>query len=261
MYSTSPGFQPVSPDVSGPAPSESPDLPEDGEGDGGEGIPGETPDPEPTPDDNPPDKVPDEDPQEEPLPAGADPFADQVVSHQIGEGGGLNEENLPGVVLGGPRGAGEFQGSFHVLSLGVGGEIVLEMSDYAIFDGAGPDFTVFENAFRVSGSSDVTFSEPGVVGVSEDGVTFVDFPCDLSAWPYAGCAGVEPVLANADLNELDPTDPAVSGGDTFDLADVGVRLARFVRIRDGGLGLGPIGPGTRGFDLDAVAVIHGTLPD
>jgi hypothetical protein len=264
MYSTSPGFQPVSPDVYGPVPSESPiepDEPSSESPDGTSEVPGaEIPpdDPEPPPGDGVP---PEEGPVEAPLPAGADPFADRVVSHRIGEGGGLNEEDLPGVVLGGPLGAGEFQGSFHVLSLGVGGTIVLEMSDFAIFDGAGPDFTVFENAFRVSGSSDVTFSEPGVVGVSEDGVTFVDFPCDLSAWPYAGCAGVEPVLANADLNELDPTDPAVSGGDLFDLSDVGLRRARFVRIRDGGLGMGPIGPGTRGFDLDAVAVIHGTLPD
>jgi hypothetical protein len=112
----------------------------------------------------------------------------------------------------------------------------------------------------VSGSSDLTFAEPGIVGVSEDGTAFVEFACDLSAWPYAGCAGVEPVLANADFNDVDPTDPTVSGGDGFDLKDVGLTSARFVRIRDSGLGLGPIGPGTRGFDLDAVAVIHGTLP-
>jgi hypothetical protein len=69
-----------------------------------------------------------------------------------------------------------------------------------------------------------------------------------------------PVLANADLNEIDPRDPSVSGGDSFDLHDLGMKTARFVRIRDSGLGLGPIGPGTRGFDLDAIAIIHGTLP-
>lgn len=199
-------------------------------------------------------------PQEEPLPAGADPFADRVVSYHLGEGGGLHEVDLPGIVLGAPRGYGLYQGSFHVLSLGVGGDIVLEMTDYEIFDGDGDDFTVFENAFLVSGSSGVTFSEPGIVGVSEDGVSFLDFPCDLSGWPYAGCAGVEPVSANADTNGIDPRDPEVSGGDPFDLRDVGLKTARFIRIRDSGLGLGPIGPNTRGFDLDSVAIIHGTSP-
>lgn len=198
-------------------------------------------------------------PVEMPLPAGADAFADRVVTHHIGSGGGLNEEDLPGIVLGAPRGFGLYQGSFDVLSLGVGGDIVLEMTDYQIFDGDGADFTVFENAFLVSGSSGVTFSEPGIVGVSEDGVTFIDFPCDLSAWPYAGCAGVEPVLSNADTNEIDPRNPEVSGGDVFDLRDVGLKTARFVRVRDSGLGLGPIGPNTRGFDLDAVVIVHGTV--
>ena len=249
QYSTSPGFQPVTPDSGEPSfeppnPSESPEPPTD------DGEEPETPPEEPS----------DDGPVEVPLPAGADPFADRVVSFHIGDGGGLNEEDLPGIVLGAPHGGGLFQGSFHVLSLGLGGEIVLEMTDFLIFDGTGPDLTVFENAFQVSGSAGVTFAEPAVVGVSDDGVNFVEFACDTSAAPYAGCAGVEPVLANTDLNDVDPTDPSVSGGDAFDLNDVGLTRARFVRIRDSGLGLGPIGPGTRGFDLDGVAVIHGTLP-
>ncbi|HSA60382.1 MAG TPA: cell surface protein [bacterium] len=259
QYSTSPGFQPVSPEE--PNPSESPEPPVDEGVDGEPAIPPEEPPSDgPSDGETPPDPRPEDGPVEAPLPAGADPFADRVVSFHIGDGGGFNEEDLPGIVLGAPRGGGLFQGSFHVLSLGLGGEIVLEMTDFLIFDGDGPDFTVFENAFLVSGSSGVTFAEPGIVGVSEDGVNFVEFACDASAAPYAGCAGVTPVLANADLNDVDPTDPAVSGGDAFDLNDVGLMRARFVRIRDSGLGLGPIGPGTRGFDLDAVAVIHGTLP-
>jgi hypothetical protein len=202
----------------------------------------------------------DDGPQEADLPAGADAFADRVVKVTISDGGGFNQDRLPGVVLGSPNGGGQFQGSFDVLSLGVGGAIVLEMTDYAIFDGDGDDFTVFENAFQVGSDPNGTFAEPGVVGVSNDGETFVDFPCDLTARPYAGCAGVTPVLANPDLNGIDPRDPAVSGGDSFDLKDVGLKTARFVRIRDSALGLGPIGTDTRGFDLDAVAVIHGTLP-
>lgn len=273
LYSTSPGFQPVSPDAPdvSPSPSEVPEPepppedppaeeppPEDPSGGemppdaGGPPSDGEVPDP--------PDNPPDDGPSPAPLPAGADPFADRVVSYRLGEGGGLNEGDLPDIVLGAPRGGGLYQGSLHVLSLGVGGEIVLEMTDYLIFDGDGADFTVFENPFQVASDSQVTFAEPGIVGVSEDGENFVDFSCSLTQ-PYAGCAGVRSVLANAGLNTIDPTDPSVSGGDSFDLEDVGLRSARFIRIRDSGLGLGPIGPGTRGFDLDACVVIHGTLPD
>ncbi|HEX5036269.1 MAG TPA: hypothetical protein VFX30_03845 [bacterium] len=201
-----------------------------------------------------------EGPQEAELPSGADAFADRVVSKTIGDGGGFHESSLPGVVLGAPHGGGLFQGGTDVFSLGVGGEIVLEMTDYVIFDGDGPDFTVFENAFQVGSDPQNTFAEPGIVGVSEDGETFFDFPCNLSGKPYEGCAGIKPAIANSDVNALDPRDPAVSGGDVFDLGDVGLKTARFVRIRDSELGLGPIGPGTRGFDLDAVAIIHGTLP-
>jgi hypothetical protein len=200
-----------------------------------------------------------EGPVEEDLPAGADAFADRVVSKTVGDGGGFHEDQMPGVVLGSPHGGGIYQGSLDVFSLGVEGEIVLEMTDFLIFDGDGPDFTVFENPFQV-GSTTNTFAEPGIVGVSEDGTHFVEFPCDLSGQPYEGCAGVKPVLANPDINGLDPRDPEASGGDAFDLNDLGLAFARFVRIRDSGLGLGPIGPGTRGFDLDAIVVIHGTLP-
>jgi hypothetical protein len=62
------------------------------------------------------------------------------------------------------------------------------------------------------------------------------------------------VFANPATNTIDPLDPAVAGGDPFDLADLaggaGVSEARYVRITDrSDL------PGD--FDLDAVAVVHG----
>lgn len=189
-----------------------------------------------------------------------DPFADRVVSHVTGAGGGFNEEDLPDIVLGPPKGLGSFQGSYDVFSLGLGGEIVLEFTDSLTCNGAGVDFIVFENAFQVGTNPDMTFAEPGVVSASEDGETWVDFPCNLNAVPYTGCAGVHPTLANPETNDIDPTDPAVAGGDGFDLEDIGLRKARFIKIQDSGLGLGPIGPGTRGFDLDAIAIVHGTSP-
>jgi len=199
-------------------------------------------------------------PKESPPPTPDAPYADRVVSYTIGDGGGFNQDKLPDVVLGPPKGLGLYMGSYDVFSLGVGGEIVLEFTDYLAFDGDGPDFIVFENAFQVGADPTDLFSEPGIVSVSEDGQTWATFPCDVSGPPYHGCAGVHPVLANPDTNTIDPTDPATAGGDAFDLAAVGLKVARFVKIQDSGLGLGPIGPGTRGFDLDAISIHHGTLP-
>jgi hypothetical protein len=184
----------------------------------------------------------------------ADPFADRIVSYCQGSGAGFGQAQLPGVVLGPPRGAGSGTGSFDVLSLGNGGSIVLELTDIELVDGDGPDLLVFENPFAA-------FPEPGFVAVSEDGVTFHEFPCaptDRDAG-FPGCAGVRPVLSSPD-NGVPATDPAVAGGDAFDLATLGLSRARFVRIRDTGLNPG-FGGGSAGFDLDAIAVVHGAPVD
>ena len=45
------------------------------------------------------------------------------------------------------------------------------------------------------------------------------FLCTASS--YAACAGWHPVISSP-KNYISPLDPAVSGGDLFDLADVGV---------------------------------------
>jgi len=180
------------------------------------------------------------------------PFAADVVSFSPGTGAGFGQADLPDIVLGAPHGGGDFRGSLDVLSLGAGGEIVLELGEDVV-DGPGTDLIVFENAFSFGGG--LTFIEPGAVAFSQDGEHFVDVPC-ASSEPYAGCAGLEPVWANADDNQIDPTDPTVAGGDDFDLADVGLTRARYVRIRDLGLGLGPASPDSDGFDLDAIAVVH-----
>ena len=67
----------------------------------------------------------------------------QVVAFDPGEGAGFGE---PANVLGPPEGAGELRGSYHVLSLGIGGELVVEMAE-DIVDGPGDDFRVFEKRF------------------------------------------------------------------------------------------------------------------
>jgi hypothetical protein len=180
-------------------------------------------------------------------------YASKVVSYTEGEKGGLNEDKLPGVVLGPPRGGGCCAGSLDVLSLGDGGEIVLEF-DAPIVDGAGVDFIVFENPFQIGGDPSAVLAEPAEVSVSEDGVTWTTFPCTAKEWPYGTCAGWRPVLATLEA-PLDPREPAKAGGDPFDLATVGVERARFVRIRDMNRRFPAAAP-TAGFDLDAIAALH-----
>lgn len=179
------------------------------------------------------------------------PFANRVVSFTPGPGGTYGQAKMPGVVLGPPEGAGSDAGGLDVVSLGTSGTIVVAFDGMQIVDQPGPDFIVFENAFP-------GWQEIGVVAVSEDGVTWHEFPCAWQdkAHDYPGCAGVRAVLANAE-NGVDATDVTRAGGDAFDLADVTVTTARFVRIRDSGHN--PKDPPGAGFDLDAVAVIHRVL--
>lgn len=192
--------------------------------------------------------------------ASADPFADEVVSFVPGTNAGFGADRMPEIVLGPPRGSGEFQGSFDVVSLGNGGVIVLAFRDGVICDGPGPDFTVFENAFFAAGSTTV-FAEVGIVAVSIDGVHFVEFPYDPVT--FEGLAGKTPGYSHPD-NDIDPTDPAVSGGDSFDLADIALPYAVYVRITDPGAAIPDPGnlipPGNNaGFDLDAIAAVHHCL--
>lgn len=185
---------------------------------------------------------------------GPNPFADRVVSFTPGAFAGYGQDQLPQIVLGAPNGRGPTGGSLDVLSLGEHGEIVLVFDDIELVDGAGPDLLVFENAFR-------GWVETGEVSVSEDGSTWSTWPCDATnaAGGFPGCAGVHAVLASR-ANGVDPLDPAQAGGDAFDLADVGLTRARYVRIVDSGQnalgGLGYAGT-TGGFDLDALAVVNG----
>jgi hypothetical protein len=175
------------------------------------------------------------------------PWATRVVSFTPGPGAGFGQDGLPEVVLGPPRGAGASSGSVDVLSLGKGGVIVLELGQAAV-DGPGPDLLVFENPF-------LGFQETGVVAVSEDALTWHEFPCAAALdGGTAGCAGLRPVFANPDTG-VSSTDPSVAGGDAFDLALLGVARARFVRVTDSGANRS-YGPPGDGFDLDAVAVVH-----
>jgi hypothetical protein len=184
-------------------------------------------------------------------------YATQVVSFSKGASGGFGENLLPGVVLGPPQGKGLSAGSTHVLSLGVGGSIVLGFDPCLIQNVPGPDLIVFENPFWPSGDASQVFAELGEVAVSNDGVSWVSFACDphnpTSEGAWEGCAGWHPVLDYP--KDLFPLNVAQTGGDAFDLASVGMQEARYVKITSVGTQDVLQQTPTAGFDLDAVGVV------
>lgn len=188
------------------------------------------------------------------------PYATEVVEFSPGPGAGHGQDDFPGIVFGPPQPKASGQGSLDVLSLGANGEIVLGFGDRAIVDGDGADFIVFENPFYVGGNPEQVYAELAEVSVSPDGKNWKTFDCDTEPaepgrWP--GCAGWRPTRSY-DPERVDPLEPAVTGGDPFDLEEIDVERARYVRIRD----VSKNGPGpTTGFDLDAVGFIHGTPDD
>lgn len=188
-------------------------------------------------------------------------FVTRVESFTPGACAGFHADQMPGVVFGAPRGTGAQSGGLDVVSLGTGGTIVLSFDPIRVVDQPGPDFTVFENAFFAGGDPARPFRELAEVSVSADGESWLTFPCVLDAGSTTGCAGVTPVYS-APANGVSPTDPAVSGGDSFDIGQLGATSIRYVRIHDVGTTAcaGSGGPGSNGFDLDAVAVLHAALP-
>lgn len=204
-----------------------------------------------------------------------DPFADEVVSVAYGPGAGFGQSKLPGVVLGAPRGGGSAQGSLDVLTLGDGGTITLAFTDNAVLDGPGTDLLVFENTFFVGGNPANRNLEVARVAVSADGLDWREFPSSANpALPlgdpdrYSGLAGVncvDPLGQPAPEGRPPCGDGSGAlsgiGGDAFDLADVGLSAAKYVRITD--VDGDPEDPGDAfagGFDLDAVAALHSGPP-
>lgn len=180
-----------------------------------------------------------------------DAWADCVESFEPGPEAAFGHDALPEIVLGPPMPVGG-GGSLDVASLGCDGSITLAFDPPGIVDGPGDDLIVYENPFATGAT---TFAEPARVLVSEDGVDWRPFACELTGvgdWPPQGCAGVTPVTLAED---------EIEGGDAFDLADVGLAHARYVRFVDvssafyGNEVWCSGEPG--GFDLDAVEAVPG----
>ena len=173
------------------------------------------------------------------------PFITEVVEVEFGEGAGFGQDQFPSIVYGPPLRAGPNSGSLDVVSLGMNGFIIVDF-DQMIADGEGPDLIVFENVF-------IGWYETGIVSASMDGETWFTWDCDTedSDNGYPGCAGASPSLSHPN-NCIDARDPELAGGDAFDLADIGLSEARYIRVADSGAS----GPG--GFDLDAIAIVNGS---
>jgi hypothetical protein len=190
-----------------------------------------------------------------------DRFVTKLVSVTYGACSGFGQGALPGIIEGPPVGAGTEEGSLNVLSLGNGGEMVVSFAPNAIVDGPGVDFIVFENPFWIGGDPNDPYAEPGQISVSDDGVNWTPFTCDAtnaSGAPYGSCGGWHPVFSSP-ANGISPFDPSVSGGDPFDLHDIGVTRATFVKIVDQG-GEPCTTAINNGFDLDAIAIVNAQNP-
>lgn len=183
--------------------------------------------------------------------------ADDFVTPNYGTNAGYGADPntvFPQIVWGYPQ-----TGGTHVVSLGGGGTLLIQLNNYIVANGRGVDFTIFENAVESETYGD--FPERAQISVSEDGINFTPFPCDAfdPSEVFAGCAGVKEV--NAMEN---PFDPSVSGGDQFDLSDIGVSYAKYILIEDMNTCVsGDISyprcttAGTQGFDLDALVILNG----
>lgn len=180
----------------------------------------------------------------EPVVYDPNPFIIEVIEVEFGEGAGFGQDQFPSIIYGPPLGAGPNSGSLDVVSLGQDGFIVVAF-EQLIVDEDGPDLIVFENVFT-------GWYETGIVSASIDGETWFTWDCDYedSDNGYPGCAGASPSLSHPN-NCIDARDPGLAGGDAFDLADIGLSEAKFIRVADSGAS----GPG--GFDLDAISIVNG----
>jgi hypothetical protein len=213
------------------------------------------------------------------------PFAAQVVSYDTrgNLGGGVFQ---PANALGAPLGGGYGQGGVHVHSLGIGGNLVLQLAMPAR-NGPGADLLVAENAFA-AGDFGRGFAEVAFVEVSSNGQDFARFPARYAGPPvepgafgtaaigdYENLAGATPVLFGSPAYPAaDAQDVVEAGGDAFDLADLAgdpqvqagrvqlgsIAFVRLVDVRSGvdadatGRLIRDCGSGSA--DIDAVTAIH-----
>jgi hypothetical protein len=133
----------------------------------------------------------------------------------------------------------------NLLSFGNGGSIVYEIEGGTITDQDGPDFVIYGDSGFTGGI------KTAKVEVAEEDTpsAYIEFPCDSVIPPFKGCAGIHQV------NSSKSSDIILAGGDAYDLARIGVKRAKFIRITDTGDNKSQM-PETDGFNLDSIALVH-----
>ena len=184
---------------------------------------------------------------------------DEVVEFKPGTGqnNGQSEEYFPENIFGFPSKiaspATPESTPEEILSLGLGGEIIVRIKDAAIKNGPGYDFVIYENAFN-NPLNGLIYAEPAKVSVSINGIDFFEFPYDED--DLSGCAGTKPTIG------ADNYDPDKYGGNKFDLEELGLKEVQYIKITD----ITEIikddpdhdyyDPTLTGFDLDALVALY-----
>lgn len=141
-----------------------------------------------------------------------------------------------------------------ILSLGLGGEIVVGLKNNIIINQPGIDFIIFENCF-INQFTNKEFAEPAKVSVSANGIDFIEFPFNIDS--LTGLAGVTPTIGSQN-----PFNYPACGGNGFDLEDIGLDTINYIKITDVSQEIlnnknhKNYDPTISGFDLDAVAILH-----
>lgn len=219
-----------------------------------------------------------------------DPYADEVVDFQPLSSTSQNRSNA----LGPPSGRTVFlqarSNDDGGASSPYGGTIILKFTGNMVVDNPGVDFTVFGNVpmIHLERLPDaVRWMRPAIVAVSQDGENWREFPFSFRSdyledeginyySPYAydyGFAGITPVESRNGYP--DPTNPAVSGGDSFDLNDLPGRPFTWIQylritatgdrwlwgengnpVRHTDYRKSLAGDDSSGFELDAVSAVN-----
>jgi hypothetical protein len=195
--------------------------------------------------------------QARPQPVRIDPYSYEVIRFMPGykEGGYFEDyagikfkeaaSGPPDLIDDGRLQPEELRGSY--LPLGHGGTIVYEIKGGELIDRDGPEFVIYGDSVF----TDAVETAKVEVAMEDDPSSYEEFPCDSVNSPFMSCAGVHPV------NTGRAKDPLLIGGDAFDLAKIGVRRARFIKITDTGDNKNSSDFSfSAGFDLDSIALIH-----
>ncbi len=193
-------------------------------------------------------------------------FIDTVYSFTpgIGQNVGQSPEYFPMNIFGAPASSATVSvpasAPEDILSLGIGGEIIVGIRSGKIYDGEGVDFIIFENAFKRDFDG-VIFAEPAIVSVSQDGVNFIKFP--YNEWTLSGLAGKTPTIGSED-----PFNYPACGGDGFDISELGLDYITHIKIKDVSkiVCINETHPYYQpefmvtGFDLDAISIRYTDKP-